>query len=401
MSDNWTKDIKRLAENHVRNVPEGLLDNVKSEMLRRGLMPTAQPTKVVTLRRWRYAAAAAVVAIVAGIGLTTFRHTDSGNIAAVIKTRKNVPDTEIPITGVQESGITERLIAQVARRAAAADKERSALHGITAPQPADTTVLVAQNETPQPTNKPQPHHTVGSTSRDNTPHTPTRHRDSSWSVGAYCGGAANANPAEMNPVFLTQYDGYGVSSPVYFDSKSQAQMEEIGNKKESHHQTVKVGVSLRYNLDSRWSLQTGVTYTRLTSDFTEETGTTTVDTKQKLDYIGIPLNVSYNIWQNSHLIIYATAGGAVEKLVSGAATTETAASPTQKTLSSNSVTENRPVFSASLAAGIEYKANQYLSVYAQPGVTRHFDNGSGIKSIYTDKPLNMELNLGVRININK
>ena len=91
----------------------------------------------------------------------------------------------------------------------------------------------------------------------------------------------------------------------------------------------------------------------------------------------------------------------MEKLVSGAATTETAASPTQKTLSSNSVTENRPVFSASLAAGIEYKANQYLSVYAQPGVTRHFDNGSGIKSIYTDKPLNMELNLGVRININK
>lgn len=401
MNDNWTKDIKRLAENHVRNVPEGLLDDVKSEMLRRGLMPKAQPTKVVVLRRWRYAAAAAIVALVAGIGLTTFRHTGGSNQTAVVEPQRSVPDTEIPITGGRESGITERLIAQVARRAVAADKERALLQENATTQPADTTVLVAQNETPQPANKPQPNRTVGSTSRDNIPHASARNRDSSWSVGAYCGGAANVDQAGANPVFLTQSDGYGVSSPVYFDSKSQAQMEEIGNKKESHHQTVKVGVSLRYNLDNRWSLQTGVTYTRLTSDFTEETGATTIDTKQKLDYIGIPINVSYNIWQNRHLIIYATAGGAVEKLINGAATTETTVSPTQTTVSGDDVTENRPVFSAGLAAGIEYKANQYLSVYAQPGVTRHFGNGSGIKSIYTDKPLNMELNLGVRININK
>lgn len=401
MNDNWTKDIKRLAENHVRNVPEGLLDDVKSEMLRRGLMPKAQPTKVVVLRRWRYAAAAAIVALVAGIGLTTFRHTGGSNQTAVVEPQRSVPDTEILITGGQESGIKERLIAQVARRAVAADKERALLQENATTQPADTTVLVAQNETPQPANKPQPNRTVGSTSRDNIPHTSARNRDSSWSVGAYCGGAANVDQAGANPVFLTQSDGYGVSSPVYFDSKSQAQMEEIGNKKESHHQTVKVGVSLRYNLDNRWSLQTGVTYTRLTSDFTEETGATTIDTKQKLDYIGIPINVSYNIWQNRHLIIYATAGGAVEKLINGAVTTETTVSPTQTTVSGDDVTENRPVFSAGLAAGIEYKANQYLSVYAQPGVTRHFGNGSGIKSIYTDKPLNMELNLGVRININK
>ncbi len=401
MNDNWTKDIKRLAENHVRNVPEGLLDDVKGEMLRRGLMPKAQPTKVVTLHRWRYAAAAAVIAVVAMVGLTTFRHDDSVNQTAGTELPKSAPGTEMPITEEPESGITERLIAQVAKRAEAASKERDRLQDITTPQSADTTALIAQNDTPQPTSKPQPHHTVGSTSRDNIPHTSAHSKSSSWSVGAYCGGAANADQAGASHVFLTMSDGYGVSSPVRFDNESKAQLEEIGSKNETHHQTVKVGVSLRYNLDSRWSLQTGVIYTRLTSDFSEETGATTVDTKQKLDYIGIPLTASYNIWQNRHLIIYASAGGAVEKLISGASTTETKVSSTQKTLSNNDVTENRPVFSASLAAGIEYKANQYLSVYAQPGVTRHFDNGSGIKSIYTDKPLNMELNLGVRININK
>ncbi len=401
MNDNWTKDIKRLAENHVRKAPEGLLDDVKSEMLRRGLMPAAQPAKVVALHKWRYAAAAAAVVVVAGIGLTTFRHTGSVPQTAVILPKNNVSATETMTTDEPSANVAERLIARVMQRAAAADTACRELQEAVTAQPADTTALIAKAETSKQDNKPQSHHAVGSTSRDNIPHMTSRSKSSSWSVGAYYGGAANANPADASPVFLTQYDCYGVSSPVYFDSNNMVQMEEIGDKKESHHQTVKVGVSLRYNLNSRWSLQTGITYTRLTSSFTTEKSTYSTETNQKLDYIGIPLAASYDIWQNDHINIYATAGGAVEKLVNGASTTTKTVSPTEKTISNNDVRENRPVFSTNVAAGIEYKVNPYLNIYAQPGVTCHFDNGSGVKSIYTDKPLNFELNLGVRININK
>ncbi len=246
-------------------------------------------------------------------------------------------------------------------------------------------------------------HSVGSTRRDyNTDFTPRHSKSSAWSVGAYYGGSANNSPSSNSPMLFVQFGDMGVSSPATLDTRNEMMVEEIGDKKESHHQTVKVGISLRYNLTNRWSLQTGVTYTRLTSDFTEEKSTSSVVTNQKLDYIGIPLTASYNIWQNKYINVYATAGGAVEKLISGASTTENKNFTDNKTTrTNNDVKENRPVFSTSIAAGIEYNISDFLSIYAQPGLTCHFDNGSGIKSLYTDKPVNAELSIGARININK
>ena len=401
MSDNWTKDIKRLAENHIREVPEGLLDDVKSEMLRRGLMPTAQSEKVVPLHKWRYAAAAAVVAIIAGIGLTLFHHDSDITKTASTPLQKSVSTVQMPTTETAESGIVERLVAQVTRRAAVADTVCPQLSDAMTTQSADTATLIAKAETTHPISPRQPRHSADATNRYVTSPTSKRKKDSSWSVGAYYGGTTNANPTSALGALLAQSGDSELPEMAQDYAYNQMQVEEIATKDEKHRQSVKVGISLRYNLNSRWGLQTGITYTRLTSEFTEEKSTSSIATHQKLDYIGVPFTVNYNIWQNRHLIIYVAAGGAVEKLVNGAATTEKTVLNTTSTISSDDVSENRPVFSTSLAAGLEYMVNPYLNIYVQPGVTRHFDNGSGIKSIYTDKPLNMEFNLGVRIDLNK
>ncbi len=418
MNDNWTKDIKRLADNDVRKAPEGLLNDVKSEMLRRGLMPAQQQAKVVPMHKWRYAAAAAVVAIVAGVGLTTFHKEESANgIASTSQSGSNTHYYSIPAdASANESNtgadnIIERAIAKAIQRAAIADTACQQLVAATTTQTDDTTKLVAQvdrheegkNNQQTNTEKPQQtYHSLGSTRRDYTDFTPHKSKSSAWSVGAYYGGTTNNNPTANTPVLFAQYDDYAMSTPVKIEGNNQIQVEEVGDTKESHHQTVKVGLSVRYNLTDRWSLQTGVTYTRLTSDFTEEKSTSNIVTNQKLDYIGIPLTAGYNIWKNKYINMYATAGGAVEKLINGASTTETTNNKDSKsTRTNNDVKENRPVFSTSVSAGIEYNISDYLSIYAQPGVTCHFDNGSGIKSLYTDKPVNVELSIGARININR
>ncbi len=416
MNDNWAKDIKRLADNESRKAPEGLLDDVKSEMLRRGLMPAQQQARIVTMHKWRYAAAAAVVAIVAGVGLTTFHKEESnGTIASTSQSGSSTPyynntqssvlaETSADASNTVNGNIVERMIAKAIHRAAIADTACQQLVAAAETQSSDTTKLIAQTDTRKADNKPQTMtHSVGSTRRDyNTDFTPRHSKSSAWSVGAYYGGTANNSPSSNSPMLFVQFGDMGVSSPATLDTRNEMMVEEIGDKKESHHQTVKVGISLRYNLTNRWSLQTGVTYTRLASDFTEEKSTSSVVTNQKLDYIGIPLTASYNIWQNKYINVYATAGGAVEKLISGASTTENKNFTDNKTTrTNNDVKENRPVFSTSIAAGIEYNISDFLSIYAQPGLTCHFDNGSGIKSLYTDKPVNAELSIGARININK
>lgn len=47
-------------------------------------------------------------------------------------------------------------------------------------------------------------------------------------------------------------------------------------------------------------------------------------------------------------------------------------------------------------AGGEIRIVKGLSVYAEPGLSYYFDNGSSIRNIYKDKPLNFSLNLGMR-----
>ena len=61
----------------------------------------------------------------------------------------------------------------------------------------------------------------------------------------------------------------------------------------------------------------------------------------------------------------------------------------------------RPLqFSVSGAIGAEFNLSRQFSIYAEPGLGYYFDNGSKISTYYQDKPLNFNLNVGLRFQIN-
>ena len=166
---------------------------------------------------------------------------------------------------------------------------------------------------------------------------------------------------------------------------------------EKHHRPVKVGLSVQHRLDDRWSLETGLTYSRLSSDFTEEGMAYTETTKQKLHYIGIPVSLTYSVWRGKNINVYVKAGGEVEKLVKGSATIIHTGEQGGRSQRSADVHEQRPVFSTHAATGVEYQLGKTVGIYVEPGLDYHIKNGSGISSSYTDKPLNVNLNVGARI----
>lgn len=157
-----------------------------------------------------------------------------------------------------------------------------------------------------------------------------------------------------------------------------------------HHQPIRFGFSLRYRLDKRWSLESGLTYTRLTADITNTVDGQSTTTEQSLNYIGIPLSASYLLWGNRHFSFYLSAGGLVEKMVKGSRTTQGV---------TNSVSIHPLQFSVNGAAGAEFKFNDNLSLYAEPALNYYFDNGSSIPTLYQEKPLNFNINVGIRFNI--
>ena len=123
-----------------------------------------------------------------------------------------------------------------------------------------------------------------------------------------------ANPLESNVNYADWVDGgfrNGESLVVY----NQPEVET----KYSHKLPVKFGVSFRYGFNERLGIESGLTYTLLNSTFTTAAGTANGNTtgKQTLHYIGLPLNVTYNIIGSKLFNVYASAGGAMEKAVGG------------------------------------------------------------------------------------
>lgn len=144
-----------------------------------------------------------------------------------------------------------------------------------------------------------------------------------------------------------------------------------------HRQPIRFGLSLRYRIDNRWSIESGLSYTRLVTDITTITDGQLSLTEQRLNYIGLPLNVGYQLWTNRHFGLYVIAGGTIEKMLD--------ASPWQ--------------FSLSGAAGAEYRLTDIFSLYAEPGIGYYFSDGSATPVIYQDHPFNVNLSFGLRINL--
>ena len=202
---------------------------------------------------------------------------------------------------------------------------------------------------------------------------------------------SSSNDDDPNPRDGVEYDNEGTSVGgenvinehgshliplTVYDTISTVKWEQTDHYVH-HRQPVRFGLSLRYRIGDRWSVESGLSYTRLSSDITTLVDGVSTTEEQRLNYIGVPLNVGYQLWGNRRFSVYVLAGGIVEKMLD--------ASPWQ--------------FSLNGAAGVEYMFNRQFSIYAEPGFGYYFPDGSSIPTIYQDRRLNLNLGFGLRMNL--
>lgn len=144
-----------------------------------------------------------------------------------------------------------------------------------------------------------------------------------------------------------------------------------------HHQPLKVGLSLRYQLDNRWSLESGVLYSLLVSDVTIKYYGVPEIIRQKIHFLGVPLNASYQLWSDRKTGVYLSTGGTAEKQLNG---------PDWQ-------------FSLNGSVGAEYKISNKFSLYGEPGVVYYIPNNSDLSTIYNDRPWNFNITLGLRFQM--
>lgn len=167
-----------------------------------------------------------------------------------------------------------------------------------------------------------------------------------------------------------------------------------------HHVPITVGLTVAWHFHKDWALETGVNYTLLSSDI-RSGAKSYVEETQKLHYIGIPVKLHRTIWENNWLSVYASAGGVMEKCVSGKLETVTVTNGGNRTSENTSLNVDPLQWSVTAAAGAQVNFTSRLGLYLEPGVAYYFDDHSGVETIRKEHPLNFNLQLGLRFNVTK
>ncbi|MBO5419447.1 MAG: PorT family protein [Bacteroidales bacterium] len=158
---------------------------------------------------------------------------------------------------------------------------------------------------------------------------------------------------------------------------------------------VTIGAGIRIGLSQKWSLGTGISYSLLTSKFygSYNDGATSIssDIRNSQHYIGIPINIYYDIVDINRINFYAYAGGTVEKCI---------LNDYQVLMTSVAHQEKASgvQLSANLGFGMEFTLGKHLGLYIDPSLRYYFQNGQP-SSIRTAQPLMLGFELGLRIHL--
>jgi len=166
------------------------------------------------------------------------------------------------------------------------------------------------------------------------------------------------------------------------------------------------GLTVRYDFNPRWGIGTGVIYTNLSRSYmgdyfeVSDAGAVTkklydTDINNQQHYIGVPLNVFFNIVNNGNWNFHVRMGGTAEKLVDNHFLIHD---------SDGDVHMHQNVsglqYSAGVGVGLEFKFTPNVGIYFDPTLRYYFDCGQP-RSLRTIQPLRMDFEAGIRFSVGR
>ena len=168
---------------------------------------------------------------------------------------------------------------------------------------------------------------------------------------------------------------------------------------------VSAGLSLRYDFNPRWGIGTGIVYTNLSrsflGDFNKELedGSVTplydTDITNQQHFVGIPVNIFFNIVNTGNWNFHVRLDGMGEKLVDN----HFLIHDSEGDLHLHQKTEGLQ-FSAGVGVGVEFKFSPNVGIYFDPTLRYYFD-GNQPRSIRTIQPLRMDFEAGLRFSLGR
>ena len=243
-----------------------------------------------------------------------------------------------------------------------------------------------------------------------------------FNLGYSSNAGANGAVSNLDYLSLVDYANGGATAKLYtwadledyyarnnalMDSVERARMSLIlrehptddnGSLGEvAHHCRPKTfGLSINKQLSPKWTFGTGITYTRLKSEFESEYNKARLVKTQRIDYVGIPLRLTYQVWSKGRFNAYMTGGMAFEMPI------HSSLEKKYIITADSSYTLKRDIkpryqWSVNLGVGVQYKLFKPFSLYLEPNMFYYFRNSSNLETYRTEHPFIITVPFGLRL----
>lgn len=403
MKERWIDDIKVDMQEFESDSPKGLWESIE------GRLPASKVAS--THSWWGWAVAAGALAVAGASAFLFFRPISPQEVISVEKAEPVValndvrPDPSEQIVRSQEIvepvAVLQPKEAQRPEKSAVSQKTE-ALREATAVQEAETaqeTETVPETETVQEPEAVQEPESLPWEEFSQETRVARKTSQNRVSVGVAASGAASFSQTALiggSPLF-----GVGLDAVSWEDSpKLGLAVVNQGKDIESelrHKVPVRLTLGVSYAITDRLSVVSGLSYTLLLSEYKEGTQQNYKSGEQRVEYVGVPINLKYDFYSSTRLDVYASAGLTLDKCIKANRTDDYFLSGENRLKEVISLGEHPFQLSAGAAFGAEYRIYGSLWLFGECGLAYFFNDRSSLEILYKERPLNGTFNLGIRV----
>ena len=203
-------------------------------------------------------------------------------------------------------------------------------------------------------------------------------------------GSASANPIPKNfdldlapPTDPGQKDSTEIETPG--TARMMMRSKASYTEKYSHEIPKSFGLSARFQITNKLSINTGLTYTRYASDRTRMFSYSDYQNdRQYVHYLGIPVRLDWMIVNRKHFNFYLGAGLQADKCI-------------YATVGRERLHEKEVLFGLNGAMGLQFNIVPMVGLYLEPDISYSLNEGS-IQTYRTREPFMVTVRGGLRFN---
>lgn len=395
MKEKWTKDLQKKMSNYeVPTIPEGLWEDIDAAI---GEMPSKTTKKATLFPNWKKACAAILLLLLIPTTILFINNNKENEALVENGSVSYIPQPASPIMPSNPTSPVSSPIVPVnhitnplAQKVPNTSKPSLILEQSPATQEEEAPTLAPEEKQTEKKQATSTSQTPQSVERAIAPKVPQSEDAPIFKQekqdGIYL--AMNASGINLSSgdwtssgenVFPNDKVTYNDSGSGLSNSFPPATYHE-----EKHDRPITIGLQVGIPVADRWSVATGLAYTYLHSEIEDGTALSNIHTDQKLHFIGVPVQLNYQLYNNRYCDIYIGTGGRIDFGVSGKTNLESHLS-------------HLPVnFSLKVSTGVQVKLFKSLNIYAEPSVQYNIPGSTRYKTYFTEHKTMFDLQLGVR-----